>query len=78
VSTMTLSIADDDGTTIDYSFQPETWYHALDHFVKFLRAQGYRIEDDSVLINSANRHWASEDQIYILTNVSFTGKHPIF
>ncbi len=71
MSAITLCAVDDDGTTIDYSFQPDTWYHALDHFVRFLRAQGYRIDDDSVLINSANGHCIIEEQIYTLNNVRF-------
>lgn len=71
MSVITFCAISDNGTTVDYSFQPDTWYDALDHFVKFLRAQGYRIEDDSILINTSNGHCVCEDQIPELNNIGF-------
>jgi len=43
---------DPDEATVDYSFEPKTWYHALDHYVKFLRACGYDLKNNSVGINT--------------------------
>ena len=69
MSVITLSSYGDDQVAVDYSFQPDTWYEALDHYVKFLRAQGYAIKNDSILINLAAGHFIDTDAKYEINNV---------
>lgn len=46
----------EDGDVVSHRFEAGTWYEALDHFVKFLRGVGYRLEDHSVGINTEAGH----------------------
>ena len=59
---------DPDEATVDYSFEPKTWYHALDHYVKFLRACGYDLKNNSVGINESVGHIFLEDDM--LANIT--------
>jgi hypothetical protein len=52
----TFQTTNEDGVVITHEFAAETWYEALDHFVKFLRGAGYQLKDNSVGINEAAGH----------------------
>jgi len=61
-----LQCTDDfDKTTVTHEFDSETWYSALDSFVKFLRGSGYLLKNDSVGINLSTGHRFDEDYPYI-------------
>jgi len=69
MSVITLCSITDDGATIDYSFQPKTWYEALDHYVKFLRANGYAVHNNSVMLNLGAGHMLSDEDMFELNNI---------
>ena len=52
---------DEDGTSIIHEFEANTWYQALDQFVKFLRGSGYLVRDNSIGINESTGYLFIED-----------------
>lgn len=57
---------------LTYSCETDVWFEALDNFVKFLRGAGFRVEDDTIGINSDNVGVNGDDFMNITT---FTGEH---
>ena len=55
------SICDETGAIVIHEFEAQTWYQALDNFVKFLRGSGYQLQDNSVGINEAAGHLFLEE-----------------
>ena len=55
---------EENATEIIMKQECETWYSALDFFVKFLRAGGYNLTDESVGINTAAGHIICDDDWY--------------
>lgn len=64
----TLQSTDEGGSITIHEFEGTTWYHALDHFVKFLRGAGYQLKDNSVGINEAAGHLFLDD--FLLSNIT--------
>lgn len=60
-----LQCIDDEDTVITHEFDSETWYSALDHFVKFLRSSGYYLKNNSVGINLGAGHMFIEEDPYV-------------
>ena len=56
------STCEETGSTVDMQADVLTWYAALDFFVKFLRANGFKLQDNSVGINEAAGHIIPEDE----------------
>lgn len=52
---------EDTNSLVLMSTEVNTWYEALDYFVKFLRANGYGLRNDSVGINKEH-HFLPEDE----------------
>ena len=52
---------EDTNSSVLMSTEVNTWYEALDYFVKFLRANGYGLHNDSVGINE-DHHFLPEDE----------------
>ena len=52
---------EDTNSSVLMSTEVNTWYEALDYFVKFLRANGYGLHNDSVGINKEH-HFLPEDE----------------
>lgn len=49
---------------IMHEFEAHQWYQALDRFVLFLRGCGYKLENNSVGINTAAGHYVHDDEYY--------------
>ncbi len=54
-STMQFTFVDCEGVVSIRNFKSETWVHALDEFVAFLKGCGYFLEDNSIGVNK-DRH----------------------
>ena len=64
-----LQATQDDGTVVAHEFESLTWYSALDNFVKFLRGNGYYLQNDSVGINLDAGHLFIGDEYH--DNITF-------
>ena len=64
-----LQATHDDGTVVTHEFESLTWYSTLDNFVKFLRGNGYCLQNDSVGINLAAGHLFIGDESH--DNITF-------
>lgn len=64
----TLQSTDENDGIIIHEFEGDTWHHALDHFVKFLRGSGYKLKDNSVGINEAAGHLFLDE--FLFSNIT--------
>ena len=62
------STCDETGAIVIHEFEAQTWYQALDNFVKFLRGSGYQLKDNSVGINEAAGHMFLNE--FMISNIT--------
>lgn len=67
-STMQFTFVDCEGVVSTRTFTTDTWVHALDEFVAFLKGCGYFLQDDSVGINKANHLLVNHEECYRITS----------
>jgi hypothetical protein len=66
-SVMQLTFLDCDGVASTRTFSVDTWIHALDEFVAFLKGCGYYLQEDSVGINVNNHPCVSYHDVHRIT-----------
>ena len=64
----TFQSTDEEGTVTLHEFESDTWYPALDQFVKFLRGCGYQLKDNSVGINASAGHMFLDE--FMFSNIT--------
>lgn len=61
---------EEDNSKSTLEFSAGTWVESLDYFVKFLRGNGYLVEDDSIGVNTYRHPMVSLEGLSNITEFS--------
>lgn len=68
------SVDSEDNCKNTVEFTASTWVEALDYFAKFLRGNGYMIEDDSIAVNIHQHPFVSTEGLCNITEFNPLGE----